>query len=309
MKVLAETKHISREGWLELRRKGIGGSDAAAVVGMNPWKSAFGVWLDKTGQSKEKDPTERMRIGTDLEGYVADRFAEETGLKVRRRNAILQHDEHPFMIANVDRLIVGVDEGLECKVTNSYSRGDWEDESIPAQYEIQCHHYMAVTGYSAWWIAALIGNEKIVIKRIERDEDIISWLVGQEVAFWKEHVEANKEPIPDGTADVDEYIKEKYPEALEGSVELTGLEEKLQRRSTVDELIKELEKEKSSIEQEVKLAIGDYEMGTSLRYQVTYKNSSRTSLDTKRIKAELPEIYQDYTNTSSYRTLRVKELK
>src|SRR5690606_12206216 len=108
----------------------------------------------------------------DLEDYVAKRFVEATGMKVRRINAILQHSEYPFMLANVDRLIVGKKEGLECKVTNSYAKKEWEDE-IPIYYEIQCHHYMAVTGYKAWWIACLIGNERFVYKRIERDEEVI----------------------------------------------------------------------------------------------------------------------------------------
>ena len=150
---LVSTLHMDHEVWLENRRKGIGGSDAGSICGLNPYSSAIAVFQDKTQPLTEKPDNESMRQGRDLEEYVARRFMEETGKKVRRANAIFYKEEQPFMLANVDRLIVGENAGLECKTASAYSADKWKDGHIPESYEIQCHHYMAVTGADAWYIA------------------------------------------------------------------------------------------------------------------------------------------------------------
>ena len=98
------TVGMSREDWLAERRKSIGGSDAAAVCGLSKWESPYSVWANKRGLTPEKEQTEAMRQGRDLEGYVAERFCEGTGLKVRRENAILINPKYPFAHANVDRM-------------------------------------------------------------------------------------------------------------------------------------------------------------------------------------------------------------
>lgn len=185
---------MSHERWLELRRTGIGGSDAAAIVGMSPWSGPFSVYQDKVGLGIPVETTERMQIGKDLEDYVCQRFTQATGLKLRRKNAILQHDKYDFIIGNIDREIVGKKEGFEAKVTSNYASSMWIDDKIPVNYELQCHHYMLVTGWRAWTIGALIGNERFVYKRIERDEEVINWLLEQEINFWKNHVEKGIEP-------------------------------------------------------------------------------------------------------------------
>ena len=101
--------------WLRLRKAGIGGSDAGAICGVNPYSSAMKVFHDKTSEEVEEQDNEAVRIGHDLEDYVAQRFMEATGLKVRKSNFMYRSKEHPFMIADVDRLVVGEDAGLECK--------------------------------------------------------------------------------------------------------------------------------------------------------------------------------------------------
>lgn len=165
--ILANTSEMSHEEWLAARRKGIGGSDAAAIAGLNKWKSPVAVYLEKIGQAPEENvSSEAAYWGTVLEDVVAQEFSKRTGLKVRRRNAILQHPEHSFMLANVDRLIVGEKAGLECKTASEYLKEEWKDDEVPAQYLIQCQHYMAVTGYDAWWIAVLIGGNKFIYKKL-----------------------------------------------------------------------------------------------------------------------------------------------
>ena len=137
---------VSHEQWLKLRKTGIGGSDAGAVCGLNPYSSAMKVFQDKISDTVEEADNETMRIGHDLEDYVAKRFTEATGLKVRKSNFMYRSKEHPYMLADVDRLIVGEDAGLECKTASAYSADKWADGNIPLHYLMQCYHYIAVTG-------------------------------------------------------------------------------------------------------------------------------------------------------------------
>ena len=138
--------NMTNEEWLQMRRTGIGGSDAGAVCGVNPYSSAIKVFRDKTSDNVEETNNEAIRIGHDLEQYVADRFSEVTGLKVRRSNYMYRSIEHPFMIADVDRLVVKEDAGLECKTVSAYNADKWENGKTPLHYLMQCYHYMAVTG-------------------------------------------------------------------------------------------------------------------------------------------------------------------
>lgn len=307
MKVLVRTTDMDHSEWLKWRKKGIGGSDAAAIAGLNPWKSPIAVYLEKIGETEPIEDNERMRIGRDLEDYVAKRFVEATGMKVRRRNAILQHSEYPFMLANVDRLIVGKKEGLECKVTNSYAKKEWEDE-IPIYYEIQCHHYMAVTGYKAWWIACLIGNEKFVYKRIERDEEVIKNLIKIERDFWENYVIPRQMPAPDGSDAATEIIKKMYPNSNpEQVIELPkSYESKLQRLDEIKELISKLDKEKKQLEQEIQVKMGENEIAIIGDRRVTWKTIHSNRFDSKRFKQDYPDLYKKYTNETSYRKFQIK---
>lgn len=186
---LVSTLNMEHEEWLENRRKGIGGSDAGSICGLNPYSSAIAVFQDKTQPLTEKPDNESMRQGRDLEEYVARRFMEETGKKVRKANAIFYKEEQPFMLANVDRLIVGENAGLECKTASAYSADKWKDGHIPESYEIQCHHYMAVTGADAWYIACVILGKEFVWHKIERDEEIIQMLISVESDFWNKNLQ------------------------------------------------------------------------------------------------------------------------
>ena len=167
------TAELSREEWLQLRKHGIGGSDAGAVCGLNPYSSAMKVFQDKTGESVEEKESEAIRIGHDLEDYVAQRFMEATGLKVRKSNYMYRSTEYPFMVADVDRLIVGEDAGLECKTASAYNASKWADGNIPLHYIIQCYHYMAVTGKRVWYIAAVILGQEFTYRKLEWDDDLI----------------------------------------------------------------------------------------------------------------------------------------
>lgn len=168
----------TREEWLYDRLKGIGGSDVGAVLGLNKYKSAYTLWAEKCGllQDEEED-NEAMRVGRDLEQYVADRFTEATGKKIRKSGFSFQSEKHPFMLANVDRLIVGEKAGLECKTASALTRCDFENGDIPPSYYCQCMHYMAVTGFEKWYIAVLVMGKGFFWYEINRNEEEIEALI------------------------------------------------------------------------------------------------------------------------------------
>ena len=209
--VAYETKDMSKEQWLEARKSGIGGSDAASILGFSPYKSSISVYLEKITHNKDlnflkenlsaknilgknlenyindtlnKEVPYKMELSNKLKDFVASEFALKSGKKVRSINAVLKNDKYPFAIANIDKAIVGEKAFLECKVTNSYLKKTWEEE-VPTHYKIQMNHYMAVTGATHCYIAVLIGNESLVIHKIERDEEYINEIMKLKVCFGK----------------------------------------------------------------------------------------------------------------------------
>lgn len=202
MKRLVSTIGLPKEEWLKYRKQGICGSDAGAIAGMNPYVSAFSVYQDKIAEKiKEIPDNEAMKQGRDLEEYVAKRFTEETGMRVKRANYIFQNEKYNWMLADFDRLIVGQKAGLECKTVSPYSAEKWKDGAVPLSYLLQVQHYLAVSGYECWYVAALIYGRDFVIRKIERDEETIRSLIKIEEHFWFERVKKKNPPEPDGSDD------------------------------------------------------------------------------------------------------------
>ena len=192
MKKLVSTANMDKAEWLKYRKLGIGGSDAGAICGLNPYHTAMQVYYDKTSEKVEELDNESMRQGREFEDYVAKRFMEATGKKVRRANYMFQHEEYSFMLADVDRMVVGENAGLECKTASPYMAEKWKDDKIPMSYQIQCHHYMAVCNADAWYIAVLIYGREFKYYRIERDEQIIADLIQIEKIFKKRFLKVRK---------------------------------------------------------------------------------------------------------------------
>lgn len=308
MKILANTKDMPHEEWLMWRRKGIGGSDAGAICGLNPYRSAIDVWMDKTSSKiKEESESEAMRVGRDLEDYVASRFCEATGKKVRRRNAMMQHDDLPFMLANIDREVVGENALLECKTANAYGKDRWANGKCPDSYEIQCHHYMAVTGAEKVYLACLIMGIDFVIVEIERDEEIIQMLEEREKEFWEGYVRTKTMPPPSGSDADEDVIKELYAASHPGEVDLPEFKYKLQRIDEIDNQTKELSEEKNAIKQEIMLEMGELDTAWVEDRKITWKTSKpRQTVDSNRLKKERPEIYEEYSKLGKpSRTFRI----
>lgn len=305
--VLVPTLNMEREEWLKHRRSGIGGSDAAAIAGLNPWKSPIEVYYDKLGELPPIKDNERMYWGRVLEDVVASEFTERTGKRTRRRNAILQHPKHGFMIANIDREIVGEKIGLECKTVGEYSKDGWKEDKVPEQYIIQCQHYMAVTGYKGWWIAALIGGNKFVYKYIERDDVIISALIELESQFW-DMVQSQTPPPMDGSDSAGNVLKLLYPESIaDTSVELPSeAKELILNRDALKRQVKELEFLVADAENKLKAMLGESETGRIGDYLVTWKTVTSNRVNTKKLKDEHLDIYRECCNESSHRRFDVK---
>lgn len=307
-KILVKTKGLSHEEWLSYRKNGVCGSDSGALVGLNPYSTAISVFLDKTSNEIENFDNEAMRQGRDLEAYVAERFMESTGLKVRRVNAIYYNENYPHMLANVDRMIVGQNIGLECKTTNILNADKWKDGDVPAHYQLQCHHYMAVTGAVAWYIAVVIMGKEFKCVRIDRDDEIIKNLISIETDFWNNHVLTGVMPAPDGSKVADTIINQHFSNTKRETITLHSFTDKLQRRCELSELIDKLEREKKQLEQEVKLAMADAEGAICGNFEISWKNVATPKLDVERIKSELPDIYRSYLKDTESRRFTVKQI-
>ena len=306
MKKLVSTLNLDKKSWLRYRKRGIGGSDAGAVCGLNPYRTAIQVYYDKTSDEIEEIDNEAMRQGREFEDYVAGRFCEASGKKVRRANAMYYDEKNPFMLADVDRMVVGENAGLECKTASPYMAEKWEDGKIPLSYQIQCHHYMSVCNTEAWYIAVLIYGKEFKYYRIERDEQVIADLIRIEKEFWREHVMKRVMPDPDGSKTADAAIAERFKISRDITIPLSGFDARLKRREELLFVMGHMEAEKRQIDQELKLYLGEAEMAENEHYRVSWKNVSRSSLDERRLKEEQPEVYEKYRRVTTSRRFTVK---
>lgn len=306
------TLGMTHDEWLEERREGIGGSDAGAIVGLNRYKNSFDVYADKLNMAQPVEDNEAMRQGRDLEEYVARRFCEETGKKVRRRNCMIINTEYPFARANVDRMIVGENAGLECKTANILSLKRYKNGEYPSEYYCQCMHYMAVTGADRWYLAVLVFGTEFKIFTIERDEEDIAALMEAERSFWENNVQLHEPPPPQGTENNDKTISGMFPTAdADREIQLVGFDKQLARLDEIKALVKKLESERKEIEQSIKLDMQGASIADSDKYHITWKNVVRNNIDIDRIISELiPDVdLSEYTSQNSYRVFKVTKRK
>lgn len=283
------------EKWLEARALGIGGSDAAVIMGMNPYKSPYKLWLEKTGQAEAPDLSGNQYVywGTKNESNIADWFQEETGKKVKRLGT-LRSKEYPFMLANVDRTVVGENAGLEIKTAGVRQYRKWKDDEIPDAYYCQCLHYMAVTGADYWYIAVLLGGNEAKWKRIERNEEDIQHLIMAETDFWK-LVETKTPPPVDGSDSCAAALSAQYKGGDPNfSVVLQPSAEDVIESLENDKAIMDaLKKQITEKENRLKALLGNAEEGTTDHYRVLWKTQAgRPSVPLAKIKKQAPDVYQ-----------------
>ena len=304
----------TREEWLQERQKGLGGSDAGAILGVNRYKSAYALWAEKTGLITPPDvDNEAMRQGRDLEDYVARRFSEETGKKVQKSSFSYQSSEHPWMLANIDRRIVGENAGLECKTASLFADPDYIEGEIPMSYYCQCLHYMAVMGFDRMYLAALVLGRNFHVFTIDRSDPNVQRdleaLVKAEEDFWR-LVESHEPPEIDGsTSTKDSVMKLNPADPQEPDADIQDLEGLLDEREELKDSIEELKERIDLIENRCRAALGSSTRGFSCRYKIAYKPGTRTTFDSKSLKKDHPDIYSEYSTASETRALRITRKK
>ncbi|MBM7030571.1 YqaJ viral recombinase family protein [Bacillus velezensis] len=311
--VFASTADMSRDEWLLERRKGIGGSDASVVLGLNKWRTAFELWLDKTGQVPvSESASEAAYFGSILEDIVAKEFEVRSGKKVRRKKSMLKHPEYDFILANVDRMIVGEKAILECKTTSEYNLKEWENDEIPADYIVQVQHYLGVLGpeYKKAYFAVLIGGNKFVWKEIERDDELIEMIFTAEVEFWNTAVLGGVAPALDGSSAAEEYLKKRYAETESNKViDLTAVNrERIKQYLQLKESIAELQLQAKELENQIKHEMKEAEYGFIGNYQTSWKPVITNRIDTNKLKEQFPDVYEKVTKEVQYRRFGIKEV-
>ena len=331
--VFVDTENLSREDWLSCRRKGIGGSAAAAIMGMSPFYTKRDLYHDKRGiqavMDEKEDNWVAKEVGHRLEDLVAEIFSRKTGLKVYPIRKMFRHPLFPFMLADVDFFIDFPDGSkgiLECKTTNYNCQNKWANDSTPVNYEYQGRHYMAVMNINKMYFACLYGNNEneFFIRYMERDLDIEEDLIAEEEFFWKENVEKGVEPPytekPDlvlesirkhcGPADKDaEQVKlgRKHLGSIRKYMELK--EQKAQHDSEAKKLEEKMKEAYAEIVEEMGVSCTGVIKDGGTEYVVSYNPAYRTGIDKKgleRLKAQHPDVYDDYVNTTESRRFSVK---
>ena len=301
---LTSTRDLSREAWLAIRQQGIGSSDAAAAVGLSPYKSALGLWLEKTGRKAPEALADYGPVlwGTRLEPVLATVYAEQTGRQVRRVNAVLQHPTHRFMLANLDREVRCPEQGsglLEIKTASYHSAPQWED-GIPVAYQCQVLHQLAVTGHDWADVAVLIGGQDFRIYRLTRDDDKITDLIEREAGFWQA-VTSDTPPAADGSDDAGQALQWLFPHDSGQTLDLSDSLDANQLFSTLLAIRQQqdsLSQYESQTRQHLQTLLGDATAAILADGRISWRKSKdREQTDVERLAHDHPELVQHYRKT------------
>ncbi len=302
---LVKTNDLDMGQWLTVRKQGIGSSDAAAAVGLNPYKSQLQLWMEKTGRDGDlpktdpNDESSPMYWGNLLEVIVAAHYSKRTGYKVRRINAVLQHPTVPWMLANIDREVIGAPDVqiLECKTAGMNGARLWKD-GVPEYVQLQVMHQLAVTGKPAADVAVLICGQELQIHRIVRDEEMISRLIELERAFWN-FVETDTEPPTDGSDSADTALRCLYPRDSGQTLDLSDDLEMSAAFSdllAVRQMLGQNNLLEAQLKQRIQQCMGDATKAIFETGNVTWKLSKDgMGLDTTSLLKDQPELMQRYS--------------
>lgn len=334
------TAAMSRTEWLKERTKGIGGSDVATVLGLNPYKTPLELWEEKTGKTAGKDAGQAAYWGTVLEDVVAKEFSQRTGMKIQKVNFMLSKGEDDWMRGNIDRAIINPDIagrvsvlkpekaaeagrllstniGLECKTANSFMVDQWgdsqeaeivagkvvTDHKIPLYYETQIQWYMAVTGIETFYVAVLIGGQDFRMYEVKRDEDVIDAIVSKCRDFWENHVLKDIPPAPVNVDDIKKMYSRDNGEMAEATNDQAI---DIGELRNLKEQIKALKEQEEAVASRLIMAIGE-KTGLTLggKKAVTYKAMSTTRFSSTDFKKSHPDLYQAFAKTTNTRVLRL----
>lgn len=312
---------MGHEQWLEERKKTIGGSEIGAILGMNPWQSAYSLWAERTGRIPSFDGNMATKVGTFLEEFVAQLFEEESGKKVQRTNYIYRNTNYEGLHASPDRLLVGEDAGLEIKTTSAYNSGKFKGVEFPQQYYAQAVQYMAVTERRQWYIAVLIGNTDFRIYHLTRDpmpkpsfcitsilvEDSEISALYEAALDFLECLEKDVPPALDGSDATYEALREVYHGGNTESVPLYGREGMVERWLDLKRQIKLLSEEQDTITNTLCADMGDNEAATAGSHKISWKHKAGAKrFDHKKAVEEHPEMAVYYSEGKPTRIFSIK---
>jgi putative phage-type endonuclease len=303
---LVGTKQLPREDWLAVRKQGIGSSDAAAAIGLNPYKSQLELWMEKTGRDESlpkldpQDEESPAYWGNVLEPIVAWHYSKRSGNRVRRINAVLQHPDPklPWMLANIDREVIGADDVqiLECKTAGINGARLWK-EGVPEYVQLQVMHQLAVTGKQAADVAVLLGGQHLEIHRIERDESMIARLIDLERLFW-DYVVSDTPPPADGTDSAEAALRGLYPEDNGQTLDFsqhTELASTYLELKTVRQSIAQQETRQAQLKQVLQQAMGTATRAEFSEGYISWKKSKdSTVLDVEQMLKDKPYLQARY---------------
>lgn len=319
-----KTTGLSRYEWLQARRSGIGGSDIAAIVGASPYHTAYDIYKAKVEEPEDSE-TEFAYWGHLLEDTVAKEFSKRLEMKVQNVNFIMRHPNHTWAIANIDRAVVNpeiagnvrfkngeltTDMILECKTASEYVGKDWgeeETDEVPDQYQCQGQWYMGVTGTKICYMAVLIGGNKFRIYRIERNQELIDYLLAEAESFWVNHVLAGVAPEPGNLENAKDKFRKCNPDTTidlaPDAQEIAVFDAYVEAKAAEKQLKADLDEAQKNLI----CLIGHNETLTiDGEVVVTYKSSETNRFDNKLFKIDNPELAKAYTKTSVSRTMRIK---
>jgi len=297
--------------WLKERQIGIGGSDVGAILGVNKWKTPFQVYLEKVEPITENQQSEAAYWGDQFEEVVAKEFEKRTGKKVRRDRRHFRHKKYPFMVANIDRRVLKENAILECKTANQYLAKEWEGDEVPASYLLQVQHYLAVTDANEGYIAVLIGGQKFIWKKIQRDEELINMIIKAEKEFWEEYVEKGIPPKLDGSSAAEKFLSERYKNVDTNlNINLgSEYEKQIEILIQLKHDISILNEQKRQIENNIKNKLGQAEKGYTHKFEVSWKQVTSKRVDTKLLKQKYADIYKNTCKEIKSRRFDIKQIE
>jgi putative phage-type endonuclease len=316
MRKILDKRKMTQADWQAYREQqsGIGGSEAATILGLNPYKSKFNLWLEKTGQiERPKVNNQYIEWGNLLEPVIRKKFAEETGFKVMQNNFVLAHDIHDWMVANLDGEVIdpsfsgrGV---LEIKTTSEHNKKEWAD-GCPTHYMCQLQHYLAVTGYDYAYIVCLCGGNHFIYYLVERDDYVIDQIIRAEMDFM-DKVATRTPPEIGGSASESQWLEESFPQAIDEEMSISPyLEDLAQEYMQIQAEIKNLSARTDEIKNKIRLEGKEFKMLKGESVKISMPTINKVTFDSKLFAEEHPDLYAQYkTKQSSYRGFTVSVVK
>lgn len=283
----------NRDAWLERRKLGIGATDSPSILGVSEWGSALSVFNEKTGRESNFEMTERMEIGLEIEDFIAHLFQKRMGKKIRRKSNEIYSKDHDFIFATIDRDICHEKSILECKNVGIFDKDRW-DGRVPENYFIQCHHQMYVTGSTRVYLAALFSGNQFEVYEIDRDQEVIDWMIPRLTSFWKDNVVAGIPPIANrlDTGFLNREYFGHNGEIVDVSDE--SREDLVNEYFMLKEIIYKSTSRKDDISNELKQSIGFNKAILTRSFHIGWSRWNTPKLDVEGLKKDHPELCLKY---------------